>query len=272
MSAARARRSTLLTGALTLLGIAFVAARVLEAGAAPDFAKGAMLIDAACVVVVALLLGAAKAAAVPRAGPDLDDLGGIAAVAVVAAALVALHARAPGDAATVLRLALMAAAIAFAAAEVARLASRCIGERAGGTLAALGLLAAAASAPVWLGPLAVDAGGGAPTAVVWASPLSHLAAAAEYDYLRAQWFYVHTPLAEHRFAYPHAGWALAALVALGLAARLAARAFGHRGGDNAAPAGGGGRASPVRAGPVATPGNRCGEGSSRETGNRGEVR
>ncbi|MCM2310279.1 MAG: hypothetical protein NDI84_02650 [Steroidobacteraceae bacterium] len=66
---------------------------------------------------------------------------------------------------------------------------------------ALWLLAAA---PLWLGPLA-DLGahtGSAPTAIAAASPLVHIALAAEQDLLRTEWFYAHTSLGALQFEYP----------------------------------------------------------------------
>jgi hypothetical protein len=61
-----------------------------------------------------------------------------------------------------------------------------------------------AAAPLWLGPLA-DLGarnGSAPTAIVAASPLVHIALAAGQDLLRTEWFYAHTSLGALQFEYP----------------------------------------------------------------------
>lgn len=42
-------------------------------------------------------------------------------------------------------------------------------------------------------------------AIIAASPVSYLAALADYDYLRSTWFYQHTPFGGLRFNYPAAG-------------------------------------------------------------------
>ncbi|MBL3589022.1 MAG: hypothetical protein JMN24_04405 [gamma proteobacterium endosymbiont of Lamellibrachia anaximandri] len=78
----------------------------------------------------------------------------------------------------------------------------------------------AGSATLWLGPLVElfvfsDA---AVNAIIAASPLSYLSAAAEYDYLRSEWFYRNTPFGSLRFAYPNS--LLLGAIYLGFAAAL----------------------------------------------------
>ncbi|QYZ64997.1 MAG: hypothetical protein HPY30_02730 [Gammaproteobacteria bacterium (ex Lamellibrachia satsuma)] len=62
----------------------------------------------------------------------------------------------------------------------------------------------AGSATLWLGPVVElfvfsDA---AVNAIIAASPMSYISAAAEYDYLRSEWLYRNTPFGSLRFAYP----------------------------------------------------------------------
>ncbi|MBL3600784.1 MAG: hypothetical protein JMN25_13115 [gamma proteobacterium endosymbiont of Lamellibrachia anaximandri] len=78
----------------------------------------------------------------------------------------------------------------------------------------------AGSATLWLGPLVElfvfsDA---AVNAIIATSPLSYLSAAAEYDYLRSEWFYRNTPFGSLRFAYPNS--LLLGAIYLGFAAAL----------------------------------------------------
>ncbi|RDH88486.1 MAG: hypothetical protein DIZ78_00695 [endosymbiont of Escarpia spicata] len=78
----------------------------------------------------------------------------------------------------------------------------------------------AGSATLWLGPLVElfvfsDA---AVNAIIAISPLSYLSAAAEYDYLRSEWFYRNTPFGSLRFTYP--GSLQLGAIYLGFAAAL----------------------------------------------------
>lgn len=63
-----------------------------------------------------------------------------------------------------------------------------------------------AAAPLWLGPWAADADTGQlrTNAIVATSPLTYLSVAINYDYLRSNWFYIHTPLGALRYHYPSA--------------------------------------------------------------------
>lgn len=90
----------------------------------------------------------------------------------------------------------------------------------------LALFAVAAAAPLWLGPWAELSGGA--DLVIAVSPLSYLAALAQYDYLRGQWFYVHSPLGSLRFDYPDPAAGSAACVVLAAACRVLARCVGAR--------------------------------------------
>ncbi len=75
--------------------------------------------------------------------------------------------------------------------------------------------------PLWLGPWLdwLAAGELTVNAIVAASPLSYLAVMADYDYLRSEWFYQHTPVGMLRYDYLpklaySGGWLLLALAAL----------------------------------------------------------
>lgn len=61
------------------------------------------------------------------------------------------------------------------------------------------------SSVLWLGPPVelFVLGDGAINTIIASSPLSYLSVAAEYDYLRSEWFYRHTPFGSLRFTYPN---------------------------------------------------------------------
>jgi len=66
------------------------------------------------------------------------------------------------------------------------------------------LLLITAGTPIWLGP-AVELfylEQSTINAIITTSPLSYLAALADWDYLRGEWFYRHTPFGGLRFDYP----------------------------------------------------------------------
>ncbi len=86
-------------------------------------------------------------------------------------------------------------------------------------------LALAVMAPLWLGPWAerFSATESLANAVLWVSPLTYLASAAEYDYLRSQWFYLRSPIGAIRYEYPGPLALGAWHLLLGLACRPAAR-------------------------------------------------
>jgi len=69
----------------------------------------------------------------------------------------------------------------------------------------LGSASLAATAPLWLGPIAerFAATNGLANALVAASPLTYLAVLANFDYLRATWFYEHSAIGSLRYVYPH---------------------------------------------------------------------
>jgi hypothetical protein len=128
-----------------------------------------------------------------------------------------------GTAASVLRLALGVAVLAFFLDRLSRFVSAfCDDDNTGANLV-LCALGVTAAAPVWLGvwadypaePYWFN------NAVIWVSPLSYLAVLAEYDYIRSGWFYVYSPFGSLRYAYPDGvAWSFAYL-GLGVAAWLA---------------------------------------------------
>ncbi|MCB1858897.1 MAG: hypothetical protein KDI63_11515 [Gammaproteobacteria bacterium] len=81
-----------------------------------------------------------------------------------------------------------------------------------------------ASAPLWTGP-AVDL---IPSPlwgtnlIIAFSPLSYLASLAEWDYLRGEWFYRHSPFGGLRYEYPSAAIASIVYVGIGLVSRYLA--------------------------------------------------
>lgn len=76
------------------------------------------------------------------------------------------------------------------------------------TRTAVVLLAAiAGSAPIWLGPVVdlYQPGSLFVNLAVSATPLTHVSVAAEYDYLRGDWLYRHSPFGSLPFVYPGFG-------------------------------------------------------------------
>ncbi|HHH38656.1 MAG TPA: hypothetical protein ENK50_03660 [Sedimenticola sp.] len=121
-----------------------------------------------------------------------------------------------------LKAAFGVALLLFALSGLARL----IAPFAGGPGAALWwtLLACAivASAPLWAGPLLdtrlpVEA---AVDPLIAFSPLTYLASLMDWDYLRGEWFYRHSPFGGMRYSYPPPLGAGLAWLALGLAGWL----------------------------------------------------
>jgi hypothetical protein len=180
----------------------------------------------------------AFAAAVAIAGIVLD--GGPASVvraaarsawlAVAAAAMIVAHAGGRVDARVVAGLALGVGTVTLAAAGATRLLGELLGSPARGRLAVCIAIALAGTAPLWLGP-AVERLGGPGTAVdavVAVSPLTYLSVMGGYDYLHEDWFYVRSPLASLRFAYPAGTVLTAGWLALGALLLHAARVLPER--------------------------------------------
>jgi len=127
-----------------------------------------------------------------------------AALGATVGLLVVLNGTAGARASTALGLAAGTAVLSFALAELAHLLVCATGESTRPRLWIVAGLAACAAAPLWLGPL-VERLGAAPglvNSIVAASPITYLAVLADTDYLRAQWFYSHSPMGSLPFGYP----------------------------------------------------------------------
>lgn len=117
------------------------------------------------------------------------------------------------DAAAVIALAACMALLIFLLLALTRLfAGRVDGAAAGCAVATAAL--AAAALPVYLGALPEHFPGQPwlANAVVFGSPLSHLAGLLDYDYLREPWLYRHSRLGGLRFDYPSAPASFATLL------------------------------------------------------------
>jgi hypothetical protein len=157
-------------------------------GARASGRRGAEFAIAVSTAIAALVVGA-----VSVASPPLERLVALA----IGLAILVLLAGALRDA--------MAGALAPHAAAVLSLA----------------VLALLAGAPVWLGPV-VDrvVGPHGVDALAAVSPLQYLCALAHHDCLREPWFYLHTPVAASRSAWPDV---IAATIVYALAAALLIR-------------------------------------------------
>jgi hypothetical protein len=192
--------------AAVLAGMFGRLARVLLADGSPRLAL--LATAAAAFAAAALLHPPVQEGRDDAAGGGLRALAG--GLAAVAAMLLALPAAASAAAAPVVaRLAVGVTVLTLLHGALAPLlAPRCAPsaqpKASGGALPALVLIAAAALAPVWLGPLlaATDASQTAIDATLAISPTTLLARLAGVDYLRIQWFYAYTPLGGMRFSYP----------------------------------------------------------------------
>ena len=82
------------------------------------------------------------------------------------------------------------------------------------------------STTLWLGPMAelLVLGDDTVNTIIAVSPLSYLSVAAQYDYLRSDWFYRNTPFGSLRFAYPE----LAILSTVYLSLSMAIQALNYR--------------------------------------------
>ena len=60
------------------------------------------------------------------------------------------------------------------------------------------------STPVWLGPVVdiYQPGDSTTNGIISITPLTHFSVAADYDYLRSEWFYQNTPFGSLPFSYP----------------------------------------------------------------------
>jgi hypothetical protein len=95
----------------------------------------------------------------------------------------------------------------------------CTRDAATASAISITLAGLACAAPIWLGPIAESFAErtAVVNAIVAVSPLTYLAALADFDYLRATWFYEHSALGALRYEYPSV-WLQSVLYALPLAA------------------------------------------------------
>jgi len=185
-----------------------------DGGALP--AVGRCLLVAACATMVAYLL-------TPPNWSSLADwiknnalwsaLAGLAAICVMALDVRGLQP-------TMLPLAGAVAVVLLSSTSAVWLCTAWFdGDQA--KLAVFILLMLATFAPLWLGPLAAIQADNQSLidAIVSMSPVSYLAAVADYDYLRTDWFYQHTPYGGLRYEYPSAAICTIVyqLLAIGLA-------------------------------------------------------
>jgi hypothetical protein len=158
-------------------------------------------------------------AAVEHRSPASLALGAAAALALAFA--LALAAPAPPVSATTAAALGLAAALLTALTGAVAALLRPLARDPGAALAwPVAALMAAAAAPVWLGPLLyrLEPGQAVTDLLVALSPLTHLAVAADVDYLRSDWFYRNAPFGGLRYEYPSlaavaAGYALAGALA-----------------------------------------------------------
>ncbi len=201
--------------------VVLAAAVALLSGITAQGPRGPWLLVAVLSVVVGHLSWPARTRGGALAWPALIA---VSAVTVMLLAVGASRADAVVVAALALGVALVSAALEAVAALLCTLGA----APAAASGVALLLLGIFAASPVWLGPWAEVTGHvQAANVVVAVSPLSYLAALAQYDYLRGQWFYAHSPLGSLRFDYPGVlaasmAWAALAALCRGLA-RFAAR-------------------------------------------------
>ena len=201
--------AAVLTAAATVALAEVVGRSVVRDGAGPG--GGVAVAFAVGVVVAALVLDGGRASlarAVARS----------AWLAIAAAGLIVAHTGGRVVAARVFGLALGVGIVALAAAGASRLLGRVLGTPDRGRLAVCVLVALAGTGPLWLGPAVERLGApeAAVDAVVAASPLTYLAVMGGYDYLHQHWFYVRSPVASLRFAYPPATALTACYLAVAL--------------------------------------------------------
>ena len=185
--------------------------------------ESAAVVFAAAVAIAALVLDGGPGSVVRAAARS-------AWLAVAAAAIILAHAGGRVDARVVAGLGLGVGTVTLAAAGATRLLGALLGSPARGRLAVCIVIALAGTAPLWLGP-AVERLGAPETAVdavVAVSPLTYLSVMGGYDYLHEDWFYVRSPVASLRFAYPAATVLTAGWLTLGVLLLHASRVLPER--------------------------------------------
>jgi hypothetical protein len=206
----RSARGALCCVALAAVGIVLasvIAAEPLVRSAQLTVSAGAVAAGA-WIALAGEVLAAGRATI--RAALVWSALAAVATVVVAAADGLdaALLAVAAGAALLVACFGLLLAWVHTCTRDAATASAICI------TLAGL-----AGAAPLWLGPIAESFAERTAlvNAIVAVSPLTYLAALADFDYLRATWFYEHSALGALRYEYPSV-WLQSVLYALPLAA------------------------------------------------------
>jgi hypothetical protein len=204
------RRVTAGLAAVRDAGATLVLAEIVGRSVGTD---GAVAGNAAAVAFAGAVVAAALALDGERSASLAHAATRSAWLAVAAAVLVLVHVGERAGLAGAVRIGVATGVLALAASGAMRLGGDLLGGPARGRLAAYMRLAWAVTAPLWLGPAIERAGAPEPAvdALVAASPLTYLAVVAGYDYLREPWFYLRSPVASLRFAYPGAialtaGW------------------------------------------------------------------
>lgn len=211
--ASRVSVRTLALRALALLLLAPLLAFALLADSAPIPAGAALLASGASVVVVAMLL-------LPQTRPPHPVRYSLQWSTVAAIATTAVTVALPGQPAGLSFIGALSVAVwllTFVVCSLYFLLQSLGGDAQAAQRRLMFIMLLCALAPLWLGPLAdrLAAWPAIADIVVAASPLSYLAAAIDYDFLRSVWFYQHSPLGSLRYEYPSV--AFASLVYLSLA-------------------------------------------------------
>ena len=230
-----------LTTILALAGTSAVVVSVLGAGAGGLPATGSALASIAVPVLLAPLFW-------PRETARLREFLDCVIAPILAASLLAgafavarIGSMPAGSLASTLAVALGILVVAYLCMAAVDGALRRLGADEGPAREAsvwcvVAILWLSAAAPLWLGPIAdlwARVEPGAPSAILAASPLVHLAVASGYDLLRSQWFYGHSSLGALQVEYPRVAALLLCYAALGAVLALLAISLRVRSKDTA---------------------------------------
>ncbi len=191
---------------IPVLVIAQVAAAIFTGGNLHDPFNARIVALAGITVLAAYLFLSHKNARSPK--PISRDLLWCAGIAAGTGVVITVNSPASVNYTLALRLAMGVGALTFFLAGLHQLLFAAFREHRASRYGVIVTLCLTATAPLWLGPW-VDLAGGERNMVngiIGMSPLTYLATLADYDYLRSQWFYQHTPFGMFRFDYP--SWAI----------------------------------------------------------------
>ncbi len=185
------------------LALAAAGGFAVTAGAPPSAPPAlALTVGSLCSLLGALLAPRHLQRSTPGlARPGLARLSWSALVGVTGATAAALLAALPAHPALFLAAGITLFTLTLTAAGDAL--SRRFGAPGAAALVTA-LFVTACAAPLFLGPVAelFPERRWLLNALVWMSPLSHLAPLLDFDYLRTPWFYEHARLGGYRFGYP----------------------------------------------------------------------